>query len=258
MGKFVTIHSFKGGTGKSYLSANLAVIYALQGKRVCLIDLDFRAPTLHIAFEPKGVKRWVNDVLNGTAKVEECLIDCSAKVENKGTLHVGFADFSTEAIRDMISKGRKWETEALHRILSMRKELLENLKYDIVIADTSPGIQYSSINAVVASDIAIVISTLDDSDIYGTAKMIGELYEVFQKKTVVIINKAIGGADFMDSDKSKIVDELQSKYQEAVIGLLPCFCEVGRMKRASIFAYNYPKHPFTEALRVIAAKIDLI
>jgi septum site-determining protein MinD len=258
MGKFVTIHSFKGGTGKSYLSANLAILYALQGKKVCLIDLDFRAPTQHIVFEPKGVRRWVNDVLNGTAKVEECLVDCSSKVENKGILHVGFADFSTEAIRDMISKGRKWETEALHRILSMRKELLENLKYDIVIADTSPGIQYSSINAVVAADVAIVISTLDDSDIHGTAKMIGELYEVFQKKTVVIINKAIGGADFMDIDKSKIVDELQTKYKEAVIGLLPCFCEVGRMKRASIFAYNYPKHPFTEALRVIAAKIDLI
>ena len=62
----------------------------------------------------------------------------------------------------------------------------------------------------------------------------------------------------MDIDKSKIVEELQSKYKEAVIGLLPCYCEVGRMKRASIFAYNYPKHPFTEALRVIAAKIDLI
>ena len=258
MGKLVTIHSFKGGTGKSYLSANLAVLYALQGKKVCLLDLDFRAPTLHIVFEPKGVRRWINDVLNGTAKVEECLVDCSSKLENKGTLFVGFADFSTEAIRDMISKGRKWETEALHRILSMRKELIDELEFDICIADTSPGIQYSSINAVVAADIAMVVSTLDDSDIHGTTKMIGELYEVFQKKTAVIINKAIGGGEFKDVEKSKIVDELQYKYKEAVIGILPCYCEVGRIKRASIFAYNYPKHPFTEALRVIAAKIDLI
>jgi hypothetical protein len=28
----------------------------------------------------------------GTAKVEECLVDCSSKVENRGVLHVGFAE----------------------------------------------------------------------------------------------------------------------------------------------------------------------
>uniref|UniRef100_A0A7C3IYB0 AAA domain-containing protein n=1 Tax=Candidatus Methanomethylicus mesodigestus TaxID=1867258 RepID=A0A7C3IYB0_9CREN len=258
MGKFITIHSYKGGTGKSHLAANLAVIYALQGKKVCLLDMDFRAPTLQIVFEPKNVKRYINDVLNSMANVEDGLVDCSNKIEGKGTLFVGFADFSSEAIRDMISKGKKWEAEALHRILSMRKEILERLKFDVCIADTSPGIQYSSINAVVAADVAVVVSTLDDSDIAGTSKMISELYEVFQKKTVVIINKAIGGIDFKDMEKAKIVDELQNKYKEAVIGILPCFCEVGRVKRAQIFAYNYPKHPFTETMRVIAAKLDLI
>ncbi|MCX8182203.1 MAG: P-loop NTPase [Candidatus Methanomethyliaceae archaeon] len=39
MGKFITIHSFKGGTGKSYLSVNLSTIYALRGKKVALLDL---------------------------------------------------------------------------------------------------------------------------------------------------------------------------------------------------------------------------
>jgi len=258
MKKFVTIHSFKGGTGKSYLAVNLATIYALQGKKVCLLDMDFRAPTQHIVFEPKNVKRWLNDVMNGNAEVEDCLIDCSEKIENKGKLYVGFADFSTEAIRDMISKGRKWETEALQRILVMRKDLLEKMNFDVCLADTSPGIQYSSINAVVAADVAIVVSTLDDSDIYGTTKMINELYEVFQKKVAIVVNKAIGGCEMSDLEKSNIVNTLQEKYRQAIIGVLPCYCEVGKMKRASIFAYNHPKHPFTEMLRMIAAKVEIL
>ncbi|MDI9644210.1 MAG: AAA family ATPase [Candidatus Verstraetearchaeota archaeon] len=258
MKKLVAIHSFKGGTGKSYLAANLSTIYALQGKKVCLLDMDFRAPTQHVVFEPKEVKHWLNDVMNGSAEIKDCIIDCSDKIENKGKLFVGFADFSTEAIREMISKGRKWETEALQRILLMRKDLLEKLDFDVCIADTSPGIQYSSINAVVAADVAVVVSTLDDSDIYGTAKMINELYEVFQKRVAIIINKAIGGGNMGDLERAKIVDALQEKYKQAIIGVLPCYCEVGKIKRASIFSYHYPKHPFTEMLRMIAAKLDML
>ena len=257
MGKFITIHSYKGGTGKSYLSVNLACLYALQGKKVCLLDLDFRAPTQQVVFDPKGVKCFVNNILDSSANVRDCLVDCSSKIDNKGKLFVGFADFSTEAIREMISKGKKWELEALQKIYKMRKELLEEMNFDIVIGDTSPGIQYLSINAVVASDVAVVVSTLDEADIMGTTKMLKELYETFEKDTAIVINKAIGGQDLRDLEKNKIVEDLQGKYKEAVIGILPCFCEVGRMKRGDIFVVNNPKHPFTEMLRVIAAKLDL-
>jgi septum site-determining protein MinD len=257
MGKLITIHSYKGGTGKSYLSVNLATIYALQGKRVCLVDLDFRAPTQHVVFDPKNIKCFVNSVLDGACSVKDCLIDCSDKIDNKGELYVGFADFSTEAIREMISKGKKWEIEALQRLYKMRKELIDDLKFDIIIGDTSPGIQYLSINAVVAADVSVIVSTLDEADIMGTQKMLKELYETFEKETAIIINKAIGGADLKDLEKDKIIQNLQSTYKEAVIGILPCFCEVGRMRRGDIFVMSNPKHPFTDMLRVVAAKLDL-
>ncbi|MBC7120306.1 MAG: hypothetical protein H5T33_01805 [Candidatus Methanosuratus sp.] len=41
------------------MAANLATIYALQGKKACILDMDFRAPTQHIVFEPKGIKQWL-------------------------------------------------------------------------------------------------------------------------------------------------------------------------------------------------------
>jgi septum site-determining protein MinD len=169
---------------------------------------------------------------------------------------VGFADFSTDAIREMISKGRSWEIQALQRILRLRKALINGMKFDVCIVDTSPGIQYLSINAVVAADVSVVVSTMDDSDIDGTTRMIKELYDVFEKKTAIVINKAIGHSKMEKGEK--ILEGLDEKYRDAVIGVLPCFCEVGMLKRSSIFVLDEPKHPFTEMLQEIAHKLNTV
>jgi MinD-like ATPase involved in chromosome partitioning or flagellar assembly len=37
----VAVHSYKGGTGKTLVSANLATLIAAKGKKTCLLDMDF-------------------------------------------------------------------------------------------------------------------------------------------------------------------------------------------------------------------------
>ena len=50
MAQIVSVHSFRGGTGKSNLTANLAVLTALQGKRVGIVDTDVQSPGIHVLF----------------------------------------------------------------------------------------------------------------------------------------------------------------------------------------------------------------
>ncbi len=52
-GKTLAFHSYKGGTGKTTLIANLAALYAMQGLRVCLLDFDLYAPSLGMYFRKK-------------------------------------------------------------------------------------------------------------------------------------------------------------------------------------------------------------
>ena len=51
MTKIISVHSYRGGTGKSNLVANLATNLALQGKRVASIDIDIQSPGIHILFD---------------------------------------------------------------------------------------------------------------------------------------------------------------------------------------------------------------
>ena len=48
--KIVSIHSFRGGTGKSNTTANLASQVALAGKRVGIVDTDIQSPGIHVLF----------------------------------------------------------------------------------------------------------------------------------------------------------------------------------------------------------------
>lgn len=52
--KTLTITSAGPGAGKSTISANLAVTFAAQGKKVLLVDADMRKPTVHKTFKVKN------------------------------------------------------------------------------------------------------------------------------------------------------------------------------------------------------------
>ncbi len=52
LGRIWTFYSYKGGTGRSMLLANLAWLLANHGKRVLVIDWDLEAPGLHRYYRP--------------------------------------------------------------------------------------------------------------------------------------------------------------------------------------------------------------
>jgi len=258
MGKIIAVHSYKGGTGKTSLSANLAVTYAKRGKKVCLMDLDFRAPSLHALFEAQKAEYWLNDYLNGVCEIDKVLIDASREHGNGGKLLVALANPSTEAIRDMSAKDRKWEMKALGRLLSLRSSLLDDMGLDYIFFDTSPGLQYSSINAIVTADVVLVVTSLDASDIKGSQRMTSELYDLFEKKTAILMNKVI--AEYLSSkeEREKFNKHFNSVHKLPILATIPCFCEVLRAAGDYIFSEEKPQHPFTKMLNDLATKVEKI
>ncbi len=48
MPEIIAVHSFRGGTGKSNTTANLACLIAGKGKRVGVVDADIQSPGIHV------------------------------------------------------------------------------------------------------------------------------------------------------------------------------------------------------------------
>jgi len=254
MSKIIAVHSYKGGTGKTLLSINLAATLAKHGKKVCLFDLDFRAPSLATLLKAEKTDHWLNDYLNGTCEIDKVLVDLSSRVHAEGKLFVAFANPLTEAIREMSSKDRKWEMRALGRLLSLRNSLLNDMSFDYLVFDTSPGLQYSSINAVVTADVVVVATTFDKSDVDGTRRMLRELYDLFEKKTGVVLNKVLDAS--MRSRKEDVNAKMKEVYQVPLLGIIPCFCDVLRAEGDVIFAQDKPEHPFSKILDEIVHQLD--
>lgn len=256
LGATVTLHSYKGGTGKTILSVSLAEILKERGKRVCLLDFDFRAPSLHVVYKVDGREYWLNDYLEGRCDVKDALVDTSRQIaSSKGKLLVGLANPSSEAIRGMSAKGRRWEIRALGRLLSMKGPLFKDMKLDYLIVDTSPGLQYSSINAMVISDITLVVVTQEASDIEGSHRMINELYDLFEKKTELVLNKVL--ADVLSSGKESFPEKISKRFNLPIMAVIPCSCDVLAVGGRYIFTKERPEHPFTKILNEIAEKVEL-
>jgi len=269
--KVIAFHSYKGGTGKTTVISNLAASYAMQGRSVCLLDLDVYAPSLY-AYFGKEPKLWLNDVLSGDADIEECLVDISAELGTKGKMTLALSSprkddvYAFEALQD-----KKWQFAALKRFLMMKDELISKFGYDYVLLDTSPGIHYWSINALVAADVLILMSKYMNMDLEGTRKMVANIYDAlsrFGSKSFVVLNRVEGsGFSFLqgtpvalyasDSDKSqKREAEVMTKVDLPVLASIPCYCDIQFDPHEFLFALKNPVHPFSKAIETIGKSID--
>ena len=82
MSTIVSIHSYRGGTGKSNLIANLASSIVQQGKGVVVVDTDIQSPGLHVLFgmDPQNMGLTLNDYLYGRCSIEQATYDVTSKL----------------------------------------------------------------------------------------------------------------------------------------------------------------------------------
>ena len=123
-----------------------------------------------------------------------------------------------------------------------------------MLLDSSSGLSYNAINAVVSADLVLVVNTEDEAQAEGTQLMVQNLYNLFEKKTALIVNKAS-----LTKKRNNEIDSLKilvnEQYNLPVVGIIPCFCELNNKNIISLYLDN-PNHPYSKIIKQITKRLD--
>ncbi|MHA2403626.1 MAG: AAA family ATPase, partial [Candidatus Kariarchaeaceae archaeon] len=211
----VTVHSLRGGTGKTLISVNLAAFLVKLGYRVILIDLDLGAPSLQTYVKLENLPQArINDYFSDQAKLDQVLIDITRTVGSdvQGTLYMGLADDKGNIISKLAEREKEQSLEELYKLIKLVRDILPSDPWnaDFIILDTSPGFSKDSLNAVAAADHLILALRLINADLGGTGEMLKILHKGLQPFTSLVLNQVPSA--FVDDDSEEYTRKLVKKH----------------------------------------------
>ena len=248
MSKIISIHSFRGGTGKSSTTSNLAAQMALKGKKVAVIDTDIQSPGIHVLFglQEDDMKYTLNDYLWGKIEVEEAAYDMSKHMSDSARgkvllpednpLYLIPSSIKVGEIARVLREGYDVGllNDGFHR-------LIEVLKLDVLLIDTHPGLNEETLLSIAISDALIIVLRPDQQDFQGT----GVTVEVARKLDVpnlrLLVNKL---PQVFDADDVK--ELVEKTYSASVGGIIPHSEEMMTLQSSGIFCLHYPDHAVTK------------
>lgn len=171
----ISVTSTVSGEGKTFVALNLSAIISLTDKKVVLIDLDMRKPTVHLGLD-KHNQLGISNVLAGHCELNEVI----QTTEFKNL--------------DFISAGALPPNPSELILSKKLDETIETLKddYDIIVIDSPPaGLVTDAIQIVDKVDVPIYVFRSG----YSKRQFVNKLNELASKKGVRSINVVLNGVN---------------------------------------------------------------
>ncbi len=250
MPKVVSIHSYRGGTGKSNFTANLATTVALQGYRVGVVDTDLPSPGIHNLFslELEATDKTLNNYLWGDTPIEETAYDVSANVgvENNGKLYLVPSSFQADDIARILKNG--YDVKLMNDGF---RRLVKELQLDYLFIDTHPGLSKETFLSIAISHVLILILRPDKQDYQGTAVTIDVARQLKVRKMLLVINKV-----YKTLNRDALKQKVEETYNEKVAGVFPLSEDLVQLASEGVFCVKYPEHPVSQEFQKVAQQIQ--
>lgn len=250
MVKTISIHSFRGGTGKSNTTANLSAMLTCRGYRVGVIDTDIQSPGVHVLFglDEESVHHSLNDYLWGKCAIHEAaydvtesIIDGAVDESSVGRLFLVPASIKSNEIGRVLKDG--YDVGLLNDGF---RNLASQLALDYLFIDTHPGVNEETLLSIIVSDMLILVLRPDSQDFQGTSVTIELARRLEVEKVGLIVNKIPPGMD-----RVRLKQKVESIYRANVLAMLPLNHEIVHLASSGIFVNKHPEHPFSQELAIV-------
>jgi MinD-like ATPase involved in chromosome partitioning or flagellar assembly len=255
MTDIISIHSFRGGTGKSNTTANLAVAIARLGKRVGIVDTDIQSPGIHVLFglDDERMDRSLNDYLWGNCSIEEAAYDVGAELGVDGGelavigggVHLVPSSIKIGEITRVLREG--YDVGVLNDGFN---SLGERLGLDYLLIDTHPGLNEETLLSITISTVLVLVLRPDQQDFQGTAVTVDVARKLEVPEILLVVNKVLPEYDF-----DEVRSEIERTYDLPVAGMLPLSEDVVRLASDGVFFVKEPEHPISQEIGRIAQRV---
>jgi MinD-like ATPase involved in chromosome partitioning or flagellar assembly len=251
MAKTISVHSFRGGTGKSNTTANLAVLLAKQGLRVGVVDTDIASPGIHILFKmnTEEMSQYsLNDYLWGKCDIEQAAYEVSEQfgTDFSGKVYLIPSSIKAGEIARVLREG--YDVGLLN---DGYQRLIEKLNLDFLLIDTHPGLNEETLLSIAISDILVIVLRPDQQDYQGTGVTVEVARKLGVPDLVLIVNKV--PAIF---DLNMVRSQVEKTYDAEVAAVLLHSDEMMALGSAEIFSVRFPDHPVAAQYRQLANRLQ--
>jgi septum site-determining protein MinD len=241
-GQLIALHSFRRGTGKSILAANLAVLLAVAGYRISLIDLDIASPSAQLIFGlgDADVPRTVNDYLLGLCGIESAAHDVTRRIgiQGEGRLFLIPSSLNPSQIAHVMR--HDYDPERLDEAF---KHLMSAMHLDVLLIDMGAGIGDNSLLTFSVSHSLTVLMRPDRRDYEGTGVVLELARRLGVPRLSLVVNQA---SPLLDLEAVRA--EAARTYGCDVAAVLPHNPRLMALASGGIFVLTYPEDPFTRQL----------
>jgi MinD-like ATPase involved in chromosome partitioning or flagellar assembly len=249
MTRLISIHSFRGGTGKSNIAANMAAIFATRGLNVAAVDTDIQSPGIHVifGFHESEMNHSLNDYLWGKCEIIQTAYDVTPNIgtEIKGTVYLVPSSINPGDIARVLHDGYD-----INQLDEGFKELSKALSLDALIVDTHPGLNEETLLSVSISDALLVVMRPDQQDYQGTSVTLEVASKLEVPRILLLVNKAPSILDPVELEK-----KITQTYGYRVSGVIPHSEEMMTLASSGVFSLRYPHHPISDLLNKVADQL---
>ena len=249
MSRVVAFHSFRGGTGKSNTTANVAALAARRGLRVGVVDTDIQSPGIHIllGIDQNAMQRSLNDYLWGRCEIADAAYDVTDGLDGglDGRIFLIPSSIDATDIARVMHDG--YDVSLLHEGIGA---LVRDLALDLLLLDTHPGLNEETLLSIAVADAVVIVLRPDQQDYEGTSVTVTVARKLKVPEMMLVVNKT--PQVFSESD---VRERVESAYGCDVAAVLPHSDDLMAFSSAGVFILEHPDHPLAARYEQLARRV---